>query len=83
MHGDDFLAGFIRATIRKHHQNFLDEMKKRIENPREFFECHPSIKTNITDKDLLLMHIDIALDSGDEKQFKLLTEELKATEGAK
>lgn len=43
-------------------------------------EHHPSIQTNVTDKDMLLVHIDMALDEGDSELFQLLTDELKAME---
>lgn len=81
MYSDDFKKGLIRATIRMSQQSFLEGVKKIIENPREFIECSPSIKTNVTDKDMLLLRIDMALDSGDEEAFRLLTDELGELEG--
>lgn len=43
-------------------------------------EHDPNIKTTVTDRDMLLLHIDIALDERDEVAFKALAREL---EGAK
>ncbi|WP_192597941.1 IDEAL domain-containing protein [Sporosarcina limicola] len=40
-------------------------------------ENHPSIKTDVTDKDMLMVQIDHALDDRDEDRFTLLTNELK------
>lgn len=37
------------------------------------YECH----TNITDEDMLKMHIDFALENGDNKQFMKLSKQLK------
>jgi len=48
--------------------------------PREHLEHHPSIQTAITDKDMLLLHIDMALDAGDLELFMHLTNELKGME---
>lgn len=47
-------------------------------------EHHENIKTNVADKDLLKLHIDMALDDGNEALFLELTNKLKALkEGAK
>lgn len=35
------------------------------------------IKTNITDADMIKLHIDIALQNGDKEQFMTLTEQLR------
>lgn len=78
---DDFVAGLIRAAIKANHPSFLEKVKKDIGSPREFIECHPSIKTSVTDKDMLLLRIDMALDGGDEEMFKLLTDGLRELEG--
>jgi len=43
-------------------------------------EHDPRIKTSITDKDMLLLNIDMALDGGDAEMFTLLTDELKVLE---
>lgn len=43
-------------------------------------EHDPRIKTSLTDKDMLLLHIDMALDSGDVDTFMQLTEALNGME---
>ncbi|MEK4403468.1 IDEAL domain-containing protein [Sporosarcina sp. FSL K6-6792] len=44
---------------------------------RLYLEYHPSIKTDVTDEDMLLVQIDMALDAGDMEMFMRLTDELK------
>ena len=44
---------------------------------RQYLEHHPSIKTDITGEDMLLLQIDMALDDRDMEMFMQLTEELK------
>lgn len=79
---DDFVAGLIRAAIKANHPSILEQVKRAVGSPREFIECHPSIETDIADKDMLLLRIDMALDSGDEEVFGLLTGELKGLGGS-
>ncbi|MEK3935949.1 IDEAL domain-containing protein [Sporosarcina sp. FSL W7-1349] len=43
-------------------------------------EYSPKIQTRLTDMDMLLLRIDMALDAGDKKQFLLLTDQLKEVE---
>lgn len=74
---NDFIAGLIKAAIQT---NFLAEVKMKMDSPREYFEHHPSIKTVVTDKDMLLIHIDMALDAGDMEMFMRLTDELRGME---
>ena len=71
---NDFIAGLIKAAIQT---NFLAETKQRIDNPRKYLECHPSIQTSVTDEDMLLVQIDMALDERDMELFVRLTDELK------
>lgn len=42
-----------------------------------YLEHHPQIETNVTDADILKLHIDIALDTGDKELFMELTDQLK------
>ena len=46
----------------------------------QYLEHHPSIKTGVTDKDMLLLQIDMALDAEDMEMFMQLTNELKGME---
>lgn len=43
-------------------------------------EYNPKIQTRLTDMDMLLLRIDMALDAGDKEQFLLLTDQLKEVE---
>lgn len=47
---------------------------------RQLIECNPNIETAITDTDMLLWRIDMALDNGDEVTFDLLVQELEGVE---
>ncbi|KAA0941600.1 IDEAL domain-containing protein [Sporosarcina sp. ANT_H38] len=47
---------------------------------REYLEHHQSIKTDVTDKDMLLLQIDRALDAKDVEMFMQLTDELNGME---
>lgn len=47
---------------------------------RQLIECNPNIETTITDTDMLLWRIDMALDNGDEVAFGLLVQELEGVE---
>ena len=58
-------------------QKFAAEMSDEPKMSRQYLEHHPSIETGITDKDMLLMQIDMALDTGDMEMFMQLTDELK------
>ena len=58
-------------------QNFAAEMSDEPKMSREYLEHHPSIETDVTDKDMLLLQIDMALDAGDMEMFMQLTDELK------
>ncbi|KAA0944095.1 IDEAL domain-containing protein [Sporosarcina sp. ANT_H38] len=61
-------------------QIFTTEMSDESKMSRQYLEHHPSIKTDVTDKDMLLLQIDMALDAGDMDMFKKLTDELKGME---
>ncbi len=45
----------------------------------EKLECHSSIKTSVTDRDMLKIQIDHALDTGNKDLFLQLSQELKET----
>lgn len=47
------------------------------ERYRQLVECNSTIKTTITDVDMLLFRIDMALDAKDELMFDLLVQELE------
>lgn len=47
---------------------------------RNYVESHPSIKSKVTDKDMILCQIDWALENGDRNLFMKLTKELKEME---
>ncbi|QNK89418.1 IDEAL domain-containing protein [Sporosarcina sp. resist] len=55
----------------------MARMSEETKMSRQYLEHHPSIKTDVTDKDMLLLQIDMALDSGDMEMFMRLTDELK------
>lgn len=44
---------------------------------RRYLEYHPSINTDMSDKAMLLLRIDMALDLEDMEMFMRLTDELK------
>lgn len=52
-------------------------MSEESKMSHEYLEHHPSIETDVTDEDMLLLQIDMALDSGDMELFMRLTDELK------
>lgn len=58
-------------------RNLAAEMSEESKMSRQHLEHHPSIKTDITDEDMLLLQIDMALDDRDMEMFMQLTEELK------
>lgn len=58
-------------------RNFTTDMPGESKMSRDYLEHHPSIKTDVTDKDMLLLQIDLALDAKDMKLFVRLTDELK------
>ena len=55
----------------------MNEISEESKMSRQYLEHHPSIETDVTDKDMLLLQIDMALDSGDMEMFIQLTDELK------
>ncbi|QNK86454.1 IDEAL domain-containing protein [Sporosarcina sp. resist] len=61
-------------------RKLMAEMSEDPKMSRQYLEHHPSIKTDVTDKDMLLLQIDIALDTGDMEMFMRLTNELKGME---
>ncbi len=88
-HESDFIKSMMKAALI---HNVLEGAKKidgralmsgateGSDIRRRFPEHHPSIQTAITDKDMLLLHIDMALDIENEELFKLLTAELRVME---
>ncbi|AMQ06754.1 IDEAL domain-containing protein [Sporosarcina psychrophila] len=58
-------------------QKFAAEMSDEPKMSRQYLEHHPSIETDVTDKDMLLLQIDMALDAEDMELFMRLTDELK------
>lgn len=72
---------FIKAMERSFHENVqLKELSRNIHFSYERLEFSPSIKTEITDADMLRIHIDIALDNGDKVLFMKLTDQLSQIE---
>ncbi|MEK5070278.1 IDEAL domain-containing protein [Sporosarcina sp. FSL K6-1508] len=61
-------------------RKLMAEMSEESKMSRQYLEHHPSIETNVTDKDMLLLQIDMALDAKDMKLFMRLTDELKGME---
>ncbi|WP_399632520.1 IDEAL domain-containing protein [Sporosarcina sp. SG10008] len=57
-------------------RKLMAEMSEGSKMSREYLEHHPSIETDVTDKDMLLLQIDMALDDGDMELFMRLTNEL-------
>ncbi|WP_438298410.1 IDEAL domain-containing protein [Sporosarcina sp. FA15] len=57
-------------------RKLMTEMSEGSKMSREYLEHHPSIETDVTDKDMLLLQIDMALDDGDMELFMRLTNEL-------
>ena len=58
-------------------RKLMAEMSEEPKMSREYLEHHHSIKTDVTDRDMLLLQIDMALDDGDMELLMQLTEELK------
>ena len=61
-------------------RKLMAEMSEESKMSRQYLEHHPSIETDVTDKDMLLLQIDMALDSGNMEMFMRLTNELKGME---
>lgn len=61
----------------------IRDMSRKINFSYQRLEFSPSIDTNITDADMLRIHIDIALDNGDKDLFMKLTEQLMQIENHK
>ncbi|WP_421100974.1 IDEAL domain-containing protein [Sporosarcina psychrophila] len=55
----------------------MNEISEESKMSRQYLEHHPSIKTDVTDEDMLFLQIDMALDDGDMEMFMQLTNELK------
>ena len=69
------------AEIRKiNSRQLMAEMSEESKMSRQYLEHHPSIETVVTDKDMLLLQIDMVLDAKDMKLFVRLTDELKGME---
>lgn len=91
-HNDFFnklMAASVHMSIASALADLQNDSKIR-ENVREAFrltdkqywrlECHEGIQTDVTDEDMLLLQIDMALDSGDEELFMQLTKALNGME---
>ena len=72
---------YMRSLAERHMMGIFDQK----ESPQDlhWLEHDPRIKTSLTDKDMLLLHIDMALDAGDVDAFMGLIEALKSFEDAK
>lgn len=57
-------------------QESIAQGHKGSERYRQLVECNSTIKTAITDVDMLLFRIDMALDAKDKLMFDLLVQEL-------
>ena len=70
---------FMQSIMQCEVENYFTQ---KFESPDDLhrLEHDPNIKTAITERDMLLLHVDIALDSGDEDAFMRLTKELKNLE---
>ncbi|QNK87771.1 IDEAL domain-containing protein [Sporosarcina sp. resist] len=55
----------------------MNEISEESKMSRQYLEHHPSIETDVTDKDMLLLQIDMTLDVKDMEMFMQLTDELK------
>ena len=64
-------------------ENEVERYFSEVAGPEDLhqLEHDPSIKTTITDTDMLLFHVDMALDAGDEDAFMQLTAELRNMKG--
>lgn len=88
-HEREMFRSLMKSFSYAMHKNTLEEMQNIVSRKlaaerseeskmsREYLEHHPSIETDVTDEDMLLLQIDMALDSGDMKLFMQLTDELK------
>lgn len=75
---DDVIRQMFRAHMLKTiFEGLATAALKESDRSYHDMELHESIKTSITDEDMLLLQIDHALDSGDVERFMLLTSELK------
>lgn len=63
-----------KLVDQKYKENGSKIISERVYNRLEY---SPSIKTIITDRDMLKVHIDIALKHGDKKMFMKLTKHLQ------
>ncbi len=88
-HENDFIKNLMKAALLSGisaEMQKIDSRKSMAEMPegtkmsRQYLEHHPSIDTGITDKDMLLLQIDMALDVKDAERFMQLTDELKGME---
>lgn len=66
----------INTKVREEFQGMFNGTNER----RRHLEHHHSIQTSITDKDMLLLKVDMALDEGDMEKFMKLTGELNGME---
>ena len=82
-HDKDFIKKMMMASFpsvfAEVRQIDFEEFKET-KMSRDYLEHHPSIETAITDEDMLLLQIDMALDAGDMELFMQLTDELKGME---
>lgn len=71
---------YVRTIFESNIKNLASSMNDNMQRSYRELEHHPSIQTDITDKDMLLIRIDMALDAGDSELFMHLTNELKGME---
>lgn len=64
------LLGFAEREIAK--RMYIREFIRQVTETSE-----PEIETDITDADMIKLHIDIALRNGDKEQFTVLSEQLR------
>lgn len=76
-HDNDFFKKLMKAALIA---SVSAEISERSKMSRHYLEHHPSIETDVTDEDMLLMQIDMALDMWDMQLFMQLTDELKGME---
>lgn len=67
---------FERVDVKMMREYAIQKWEGRTEL-RQMIECSPNIETAITDTDMLLWRIDMALDNRDEVAFDLLVQELE------
>jgi hypothetical protein len=70
-------ANIVAEMQKTETRKLMSEMFENGKLSRWYWEHHPSINTDVTDKDMFLLHIDMALDNGDAELFKLLRDELR------